>query len=227
MLQTSLLNERLSYDVAWGALKQANYDMNTVVLTQSYLRSEFTGLTTQAAYNVPVLQTDTINGPSFPTEKRLALQDSFVVSGVGMYLASPASAADGAYRLVTFPDPTLFATAGAAAALWALYNAYMYITVNQRQLVVAWPLLRHYIANQTQGGVGVTAQTVFPIDQNDFSTDAIAPIMPTVIFVGSTKISVTVQMSQAIATLQASTGLRVVFIWYGHLAQNSTSVNNV
>jgi hypothetical protein len=57
-----------------------------------------------------------------------------------------------------------FSSAQADAAL-TLYNGFFTMQVNNQNIVPAWDILRSYFVPQTQGGVGITAQTVFPIDQ--------------------------------------------------------------
>lgn len=224
MLQNSIVNKRLAFEKAQEALANAGYDLNSVVLTEHFLRSEFLLNTTSAAWNMPILQTDTQNGNPFNTEVRLALQDSFVLSAWGLYVGVPSGTTDATWKPCTYNNPAVFVTGASAAALWSMYNGKLTISVNQRTIVPGWPLLTKYVSNQTQQGVGVTAQTIFPIDQNDYTTDAQDANQPSLIFVGSTKIQATIVLPEALPAITANS--RAVIIWYGHLAQNSTSVNN-
>lgn len=202
----------------------ANISLQTAVLTQSELRSEIPLNTTTTNYVVPILvNTNPYTGGTTPTERRLQLQDAFVTGSIGMFLAVPSSGTDVAYTIFSYPSLAKF-TATQQQNLNALYNGYMTLNVSNKTLIVYWDLWKHYKVNQTQAGVGVTAQTIFPIDEADFTTDGFYPVEPNVLHIGSTNINMSIVLPAAIATLPANA--KLVIIQRGVLAQNVTSVTN-
>jgi len=215
---------RLVFENAKAFVQSQGFDTSHAVLTQGYLRSEVAMSTSLAQYHIPVLTNDTTNGSQFSTEQRLALQDIFVVSQIGVFVAIPAASTTTGYSLYTYPSPQVFTTSGAATALYNLYNGSMNITVNNQQILPSWDLYRHLNAPQTQSGVGVTAQTIFPIDQNDASEYGFAATEPNILLNGASNIQVNLTLPGAISTLQASTSPRIIVIWRGIKAQNVTSV---
>jgi hypothetical protein len=144
-----------------------------------------------------------------------------------MFLVVPTGAGDYSFPLYSYPS--LGAAGGAFTAaqqrdICALYNGYMTLNVSQKTLIPYWDLWKHWKVNQTQANVGVTAQTVFPIDEADFTTDGFYPVEPSVLHIGSTNILMQLTLPQAIASLPTNT--RFVIIQRGILAQNVTSVTN-
>jgi len=222
MVIVSGVNSRMVFDNAKALIENAGISLQTAVLSQSYLRSEIAISTTKAQYHVPILDNDTQNGSPFNTEKRLKLQDAFVVSEIGIYLAKPTGATDAAFKFLSFPDPQLFTTTNAAAAAEVLYNGQLNVSYNNKVIVPAWDIARHRKVNQTQGGVGVTAQTVFPQSEIDLSTDSLYPCEPNLVHVGSKNIDINIVLPAAVTVLEPNS--RIVIIWRGVLAQNSTSV---
>jgi len=214
---------RLVFDNAKSLVANAGFSVGQAVLSQSYIRSEVAMSTSTTQYNVPILvnSANAAGGTSYATNQLLNLQDAFVVSEIGVFVAIPASSTTTAFPLYTYPNASAFSTTGAAAALYNLYNGNMSITVNNRQIVPAWDLYRHLNAPQTQQGAASTATT---IDQNDASSFGYYPCEPNIVLVGSKNNQVTLNLPAAIGTLQASTAPRIVVIFRGILAQNVTPV---
>lgn len=215
---------RLVFENAKTFVASQGFDVSHAVLTQGYLRSEVAMSTSSANYHVPVLVNDSTNGAPFATEQRLALQDIFVVSAIGIFVAAPAASTTTAFPLLSYPNSTTFSTSGAATALYNLYNGNLNITVNNQQILPTWDIFRHYFVPQTQNGVGVTAETVFPIDQIDASENAFGAAEPNILLNGASNIQANITLPGAISTLQASTAPRIVVIWRGIKCQNVTSV---
>lgn len=216
------IGERLVFENAKNFVASQGYDVSHAVLTQGYLRSEIAMSTSLAQYHVPILINDTQNGAQYATEQRLALQDIFVVARIGIFICAPSSTTSVAFPLYSYPNPTAFSTSGAAAAAFALYNGSMSIIVNNQQVLPTWDIYRHYFVPQTQNGVGVTAQTVFPTDQQDASENGFFPTEPNLLLNGGSNIQASLNLPGAISTLQANA--RIVVIWRGIKAQNVTSV---
>jgi hypothetical protein len=162
-------------------------------------------------------------GTNFSTNNLLNLQDGFVVSSIGVFVAIPAASTTTAFPLYTYPNATAFSTSGAATALYNLYNGSMSVTVNNRQIMPAWDLYRHLYVPQFQQGSSSSA-TNGGIDQNDATEYGYYPVEPNIVLVGSKNNVINLELPGAISTLQASTAPRIVVIMRGILAQNSTSV---
>jgi hypothetical protein len=75
---------------------------------------------------------------------------------------------------------------------------------------------------QTQGGIGITAQTNLPIDQVDASENGFYPIEPNLLLNGAANIVANLVLPAAISTVKANS--RIVCIFRTILAQNVTSV---
>lgn len=221
----STVGTRLAYEKAKQALANAGFNPNQVVLSQSYLRLEVALSTSITNYQFPVLVNDvsSSNTTSFATEQRLNLQDSFVISSLGFFVAAPSSSTAVDFQLATYPNPYIFSTTNAASSLFNWYNSSLTLTVNNRQIVPAYDLYRHYSVPQQQGGNAyTTAQTQAFRDQQDGGESGFYPIEPAWVLVGSKQNTLQVQLPSAMAAIQANS--RAILILRGHLAQNSTPV---
>jgi hypothetical protein len=213
---------RLVFENARNMIRNAGFDVNTAVLSQSYLRSEVLMSTSVTNYHIPVLANDQQNGTSYPTENRLALQDGFVVSSIGIFVAAPSTATATDFPLYTYPNVTAFSTSGAAGALFNLYNGFFTATINNRQILPSWDIYRHYIVPQTQEGSGPVVHPAY--DQNDASYYGYYPMEPNVVLVGSKNNQLSIVLPNSIGTLQADAAPKIVVIFRGILAQNVTPV---
>lgn len=214
----STLGSRLSFQNAKAAMLRAGKSTAGAVLSQSYLRLEVALATGVTQYKFDVLVNETAGGSAnFPTVNKLNLQDSFYVSQMGFFVCAPASVSSTEFPLLTYPNTTIFSTAGAANALYTLYNGYMSMTINQRVVVPFWNLNRHMVINQTQ-------QTASLRDQVNLGQDGFYPMEPNVVISGDKKNDFTVTLPNGLAAVQA-TGARLVCVMNGILAQNVTSVN--
>jgi hypothetical protein len=217
---------RFVYANAKATLSRHGINPATAVLSQSYLRFEANLTTTQTQYNFDVLVNDNIN-PNFVTQNRLSLQDSFICSEIGIFIGVPQSNAvsEGKVKLYSYPDPTVFTTAGAATALQSLYSGFLSLTVNQRVIVPSWDLMRHYYTPIMQAGfipAPLTAGSV--TNSDDLSKDGFYSVEPNMVFVGSKKNQLQINLPQALTTVQATVPTRLVVICRGLLSQNSTPV---
>src|SRR5690606_28295154 len=101
------VTQRLVYENARAAVMRAfgqNFNESSLRMTQSYLRLEQSIQAGKTQYNFPV---QVNQGTVFNTEKRLNLQDTFVISEVGIYVAKTTGATDAAFKLNTFADPEI------------------------------------------------------------------------------------------------------------------------
>jgi hypothetical protein len=213
--------QRLIFDNAKNLVNNAGFSAGQAVLSQSYIRSEVAMSTTTTSYQIPILVNSVGAGTNFATNNLLNLQDAFVVSSIGVFVAIPAASTTTAFKLYTYPSAVDISTSGAAAALYNLYNGKLSVVVNNRQIVPSWDLYRHLYVPQTQAASASTATT---IDQNDATEFGYYPCEPNIVLVGSKNNVVSLELPGAISTLQASTAPRIVVIMRGILAQNVTPV---
>ena len=126
------MNARLNFENAKALLQQNGLNPSAARLTQSYIRSEILINSTTAQYKLGVTVNQQNNaGTIYNTENRLALQDWFITSQIGVLLAAPSSSTDASYRLLSYPTTALFTTSGAAAAANTLYNGKLSLSIDQ------------------------------------------------------------------------------------------------
>lgn len=226
MTQQNTVNSRLVYENAKKNLTDAGVSIAAAKLTQSFLRLENQLIVGKTQFAFPVLNNqNNFSGTIFPTEQRLNQQDSFVAAMWGVFLSNPsANTAVGRATAIlhTYPNPTAFPTAGTAAAAETIYNSYFQLSVNNDIILPAWDASRHRLVPQTQDGVGVTAQTVFPEDQIDLGSDGFFPVEPNLVFIGSKNSVLTLIMPAALAAVETVETISVIY--RGVLAQNSTII---
>lgn len=222
------INEREVFGNAVAALQNAFFDTPgfnaaNYKLTQSYLRVEQALVAGITQYRFPVLVTET-SPTIFNTEKRLNLQDSFVVASIGVFVSAPSSATATAFLPQTFPNPTLFTTT-TAADLETLYNTgSLEIKVNNNVLVPDWDILRHHNNPGANGydTLNTGATPVAPIPAQS-GIDGFFPMEPNIVFVGAKNTKLTINLAGGIATVLANS--RITMIFRGILAQNTTVVS--
>jgi hypothetical protein len=217
------ISARLTFENAKNFVQSQGYDVSQAVLTQSYVRSEVAISSSVTNYRLPIVITDTANGAAFNTEKRVQLQDVAVVSSLFIGLGVPSSSTDAAFPVLSYPSTSTnqFTSAQADAAL-TLYNGFFTMQVNNQNIVPAWDILRHYYVPQTQGGVGITAQTVFPIDQWDAGDNGFYPVEPNILLNGGANIVANIVLPAAISSVASNS--RIIAIFRTILCQNVTSV---
>jgi hypothetical protein len=222
----SQIGQRLAFQNASNAVKRAGQSPANAVLSQSYLRLE-TGLVAgNTQYKFDILVNENTQTTNYNTQLKLNLQDSFIVSQIGFFLAAPSSTTDASYRLLTYPNKTAF---GTPTALNTLYNGFMSLTINQRTIIPNWDLYKHLDVPQTQqnmvtatfattAGAGLLAD-----DMNNAGDFGFFPCEPNIVLVGSKKNDLTVTLPAGLSAVTANS--RLVCIFRGILAQNTTSVN--
>lgn len=222
----STVGSRLAFEKAKEAMNRAGFSLGQAVLSQSYLRLEVGLSTSITNYQFPVLTNDvsSSNTTSFNTEQRLNLQDAFVVSQIGLFFAKPSSSTATNFQLVSYPNASIFSTSNTATSLYNWYNSSLSLTVNNRQIVPAYDLYRHYSVPQQQetANADYTTSGINYKDQQDGSASAFYPIEPAWVLVGSKQNVLQVQLPTAMAAVE--TNSRAILILRGHLAQNVTPV---
>ena len=220
----SQVNARLVYRNALRAMQTAGIDPRTAILSQSFLKLEVVAATGKTNYQFGVLVNDNIGGqPSRATETRLNLQDAFYVGTVQIYtsLATSLTATD--YAPITWNNPFQFSTAGAALALNNFYNGYYSLTVNNRVISTAMPIIRHktvpILQQNATAGSGVNSDAFDGVQAAAYACE------PNWVLIGSKNNQLTMNLPSAIGTLQATTPTIITMLLSGILAQNVTPVS--
>ena len=216
------VGNRMLFDNSKTLINQLGYDASHAVLTPSYLRSECLLSTSSASYHVPVLINDNTNGTPLTRERRLNLQDFFVVGSIQILLTS---GANGYSKSYTYPNLTAFATG--AAQLWNVYTGYLNIQVNNQNVLPKWPVLQHLDVPQAQqntnfNAASATSPAQYLIDQVSFDQYAVQVCEPNIVLNGASNINASIVLPGAPSTLDSNT--YVCVNWFGILAQNCTSV---
>ena len=215
------IGARLTFENARSFVQSQGYDVSQAVLTQSYVRSEVAISASVTNYRLPIVVTDN-SSTIFNTERRVNLQDVHVVSSLFIGLAAPSSSTDAAFPVCSYPSIGAGFSAAQADAALTLYNGFLSIQVNNQNVLPSYDILRSYYVPQTQGGVGITAQTVFPVDQFDAADNGFYPIEPNLLLNGGANIVASIVLPAAISTVKADS--RIVAIFRTILCQNVTSV---
>lgn len=215
------MGSRMVFENAKNLVQSLGYSVAHAKLTQSYLRSEVALSTSVANYHIPVLVNDTQNGSVRVNEKRLNLQDIFVTTEIAVLVGIGAGTTTNT-KVYSYNNANAFVTTTSAADLLSIYNGYLNLTINNEQVLPAWDVIRHYFVPQTQGSVGITAQTVFPIDQVDFSQNGFYPVEPGIVMNGAANINFSLTANGAPAAITANSFIAV--IQRGILCQNVTTV---
>ena len=220
----SQIGQRLVFQNSKNAIKRAGLNPASAVLSQSYLRFEVPLAVGTTTYTFDTLVNENTN-PNYVTQNKLNLQDAFVTSAIGFFLAVPASSAttETAFPLYSYPNQVAFASASDVDA-YTIYNGNMQLTVNQRTIMTGWDLSRHYNVPQTQGLITRASSSPYnAIDQLNLATEGFYPAEPNIVMVGSKKNILQVNLNTGLASIQANS--RLVCVFRGILAQNVTPVN--
>lgn len=219
----SQVGQRLVYQNAKNLVQAAGLSAANAVLSQSFLRLEVPLVAGATSYTFDVLVNENLN-PQFVTQQKLNLQDAFIVSQMGVFLAVPASSAinETAFQLHSYPNQVVFTGTNDVAAL-GVYSGQMQLTVNQRTIVTGWDLMKHYQVNQTQQLVARAAATPFSnVDETNMLKDGFAPVEPNLVLVGSKKNILQIILPTGLSAVEANS--RLVIMFRGIIAQNVTSV---
>lgn len=225
MSKLTTLGMREVYDNAVNLLAKNGYDVRSAKLTQSQLRSEVKMSASSTRFHLPVTINDQVNGNAFNTEKRLNLQDVFITSAIGVFVAAASSDTDTQFDLNTYGNLTLFSAANEAQSIKGAYaNGNLSMIIDNDQILPYYPLNWHYRAPLTQQAANADYATsaINLVDSRDGSYDGIIQIEPNFILSGNAQIDFNLNLPSAMAAVKANS--RFVVIQYGLLAQNCTKV---
>jgi hypothetical protein len=226
----SQIGARLAFENSKKLAQNAGLSLGKAVLSQSFLRFEVGLVQGQTSYTFDVLTNDNTQPINYNTQQKLNLQDSFVCSELGFFLAVPSSNTDTEFSLLTYPNTTQL-TAANASKYKTIYQGQMSLNVNQKTIITNWDLSRHYIVPQTQqnmvtGGYAAAALAPAILPQYDsvnLNNDGFVPVEPNFVLVGSKKNDLKVTLPAGLSAVTANS--RLVCIMRGIMLQNSTSVN--
>lgn len=218
MSKFTTLGMREVFENAKQLLHENGYNVKRAKLTQSVLRSDVAMSANSTKFHVPIVVNDQQNGNAFPQEKRLQLQDVFIVSAVAIL-----NNVNGG-ELYSYPNLLEYTTGGAAASLRkAFSNGNLSMIIDNDQVLPFYPLNWHYRAPITQAAEnGYFATGAELQDSRDGSTDSIIQIEPNFILAGNAQIDANINLPEAMAAIQANSRFTVLF--YGLLAQNCSKI---
>lgn len=192
-------------------------------LSQSELRLEVELSNTNNIFSFGVTpnQANTTN-VVFPTERRLQLQDSLVASEYGFYVAKPSSRNDSAFLLRTYGNTVDFSAAQALALDGELYSNGEYtLKVNNDVVAPLRGMFNHWYKPQTQQTAALGAGS--PGDQVRGAEDGQITQEPNLLLIGSKNyVPQVILNSNLVPDMQFT---RLILIYRGVLAQNSTVIN--
>lgn len=190
-------------------------------------------LGTSNEYSFSVLSPDnSISSQVTPNENRLNKADSFVATHHAVMIwkvaaTSPTPAQLASTILRTFPNPLVFTAGGEALALESLYvNGFIQLLVDDDKYQNQYSLLRFRRAPQSQEGVGSTATNNAAIqrDQYDLETTPFVQLMRPIIFNGSSKIDLSINLNTAINMAGTSSQNYVSILYRGYLVSGINTI---
>lgn len=235
MNSTNNYSARMSFDIARQVLfdswiQQFKNDtaacrawVNGRKLSQHEIRLEveLNTANNRFAFGVTPNQSNTTN-VLFPTENRLMLQDSLIVSEYGIFVAQPASRTDVAFTLNTYGNTQVFAAADAAALNSTFYSNGSFSTKVNNDVVIPYRgLFNHWYRPQTQQTAALGPAS--PQDQLRGAEDGFVTQEPNLLLIGSKNYVPEIILPGALASAAAFE--RCILIYRGVLAQNSTVIN--
>lgn len=205
----------------------AGQTVNDQMITQATLRSEVLLNTTQTTFHIPVNQNDSVTGSNqYITEKRLGIQDLFVVTSIMVGVAKPSSTTDGLFRVYNYPSIQQFSAANEQSSLLGLFsNGYMRYENNGQVVIPYWDLLRHLkLPNQQffDKPYYSASNTQQYLDEQNGSVDGFEPVQPGFVLSGASNINMNIILPSALTATPATS--RLVVMQRGLLLQNLSGV---
>lgn len=192
-------------------------------LSQSEIRLECGLDATTNTFNFGLTANQRNNqGVIFNTENRLTMQDSLICNEYGVFVGQPSAEDAVDWQLKTYGSQPTFAAADANALNSTFYGqGYFRLTANNDVVMPYRALLNHWYRPETQQTAAFGAAS--PEDQIRGSEDAMITCEPNILLIGSKGYIPQIVLPKNLASAGAFS--RVVLIFRGILAQNSTSVS--
>lgn len=198
-----------------------------ITATQGYLRLERAVDAALNVINFPVLENDqpALRG----SENRLALTDVFwateMVVNIYKVLTADEAATPFGSPLDTWPNPTLYTGAIEARALQYIYNGNTTIKIDNYLLIDSLDNMRFYRVGIAQAGLEVSVGAAFPAylaNQWDSASYGYYPLTPSVIFSGTAKNKVSINLPDTVNMAGTASTNYVVVQFRGILLQNAS-----
>jgi len=197
--------------------------VNRLKLSQSEIRleCELNAVSTNFKFGLTQNQANS-TGVVFNTENRLTMQDSLCCNEYGIYVGQPASRIDTAWQLRTYGNTQDFAAATALAIDTTFYDhSWFQMKCNNDVIMPYRGLWNHKYRPQTQQTNALGAAS--PGDQIRGAEDGMITSEPNFVLIGSKGYVPEIVLPVALAAATAFE--RVIIIFRGVLAQNSTNVS--
>jgi hypothetical protein len=220
-------NLREVYLNSAALIAKAGYSVERAKLTQSEIRCEVAMSTSTTRFHLPILVNDQQNGTAFSSENRLRLTDVFLVSGIRMFAAKPASATAAAGRLYSYGNRTAFNSANTATSIDnAFANGFLTGLIDNDQVLPYWATNKHWRVPATQDAANAdyTASAISTVDSNDYSEDTLYPVEPNIVLAGNANLDFNFNIVSAMTAIESNS--RFVFVFDGVLAQNVSKIAN-
>jgi len=184
-------------------------------------------------YNFSVLAPDNnIQAQVTPNENRLNKADSFVATHHAIMIwkvaaTVPTQAQFASTILRTFPNPLVFTAGGQALALESLYvNGFIQLLVDDNKYQNQYSLQRFRRVPQSQEGVGSTAVSNAAVqrDQYDLESTPYVQLMRPIIFNGSSKIDLSVNLNTSINMAGTSSQNYISILYRGYLVSGANTI---
>lgn len=201
------------------------------IITPSDLRIEVLIAQGKNAYQFKILENET--NPDFAagfsnTELRLNINDSFWAVLAGLYVAKPSSAISAEFDLYSYPNPTEFTAAIAAAYKMFFNNCSFDIDVNNVKYIQKFSTLRFRNTGVSQRGLGATSSTAVPanipstlIDQFDGNDSGLTALGTLIEMPGQKKTNIVLNCPTGLSVAPAGTE-RLILVLRGFLALNAS-----
>lgn len=204
-------------DQCWAYVESLKLAQNEV-----RLENKLTAANTNYLFGTTPQQVNT-SGVKFNTEQRMNQQDTLVASEFGIFVGLPSSDTDIFWELQTYADPFIFGAADAALINGALFsNGQLKMSVNNDVIIPGRGVFGNLYKPQTQQTAAVGAAS--PMNQIRGADDGFVTAEPNLYLIGS-KNTVPEIILPGVLTGLAATTARIVIVFRGILAQNSTVVS--
>lgn len=131
-------------------------DRPDCVITWSYIRSEVLLTAATGTIKFPILVND--QPAANVNERRLNISDEFQIVQMGIFIyKKPNTSAIETCILQTYPNPFVFDKSGEAGALQALYNGFLSLTIDRKQLIPYFDAMQFFKVPDAQAGTTTAA----------------------------------------------------------------------
>ena len=170
------------------------------IVTQSYLRFE-KELTTQSDVVFSVLLNQ---GAQNPTERRLSINDAFVIYDLSVMIYKlPDGEANGSQLLNTWANPLIYSKAGEDKALNNIYNSFLSIRKNSTVYIDSLDVLRYLRIGAAQKGVDLGGGTgispdIYLADSYNSANYPFQALTPGILLDGMAKNEITLRLPDSV-----------------------------